>query len=93
MIRLEKLIEIAEKFKCSMEDLDVRTGGKVRDGRDDYKWAESYIVLRFGYWRRIDIEILQELVGPAYTIVEDMTEDDDGGGSWIYRFSYELIRA
>jgi hypothetical protein len=53
---------------------------QVIGGRND-------VYLRFGYWRRVNTQKLQELVGSQAMVVEDDDYDDDCG--WLY--SYKLI--
>jgi len=44
------------------------------------------IYLRFGYWRRVDVNKLQQIIGNLANVVEDDDYDDDCG--WL--FSYKL---
>lgn len=44
------------------------------------------IYLRFGYWNRVNIEKLQEIIGQSIKVTEDDDYDDDCG----YKFSYRL---
>ena len=44
------------------------------------------IYLRFGYWNRINVQKLQEIIGQSINVVEDDDYDDDCG----YKFSYRL---
>lgn len=44
------------------------------------------IYLRFGYWRRVDVDKLQQIIGNLANVVEDDDYDDDCG--WL--FSYKL---
>ena len=53
--------------------------GQVMGGGND-------VYLRFGYWDRVDVTKLQEIVGNSANIVEDDDYDDDCG--WL--FSYKL---
>lgn len=41
--------------------------------------------LRFGYWRRIDVNLLQDIVGENIIVVEDSLDDDDCGTLWSYK--------
>ena len=43
--------------------------------------------LRFGYWKQIDITKLQEILGTANEVVEDVDFDDD---CWL-QYSYKFI--
>jgi hypothetical protein len=44
------------------------------------------IYLRFGYWNRVNVQKLQEIIGQSINVVEDDDYDDDCG----YKFSYRL---
>ena len=53
--------------------------GQVMGGGND-------VYLRFGYWKRVDVVKLQEVIGNQANVVEDDIYDDDCG--WLY--SYKL---
>jgi hypothetical protein len=44
------------------------------------------VYLRFGYWKQVDVNKLQEIIGNSAEVVEDMDYDDDCG----FQFSYKL---
>ena len=51
---------------------------KVHDGKDT-------LAFRFGYWRRVNTYILQELLSPAgVEVVEHDIDDDDCGTLYSY---------
>jgi hypothetical protein len=43
------------------------------------------IYLRFGYWRRVNVQKLQEIIGQSIKVVEDDDYDDDCGTLFMYR--------
>jgi hypothetical protein len=43
------------------------------------------VYLRFGYWRRVNLQKLQELVGGGIRVVEDDIDDDDCGTLYSYK--------
>jgi len=43
------------------------------------------VYLRFGYWRRVNLQKLQELVGCGIRVVEDDIDDDDCGTLYSYK--------
>lgn len=47
--------------------------------------GNNNIYFRFGYWRQVNAAKLQEVVGPAFTIVEDDIDDDDCGTLYSYK--------
>lgn len=53
--------------------------GQVMGGKND-------VYLRFGYWKQVDVNKLQEVLGNSANVVEDEDFDDDCG--WLY--SYKL---
>lgn len=40
--------------------------------------------LRFGYWRRIDVNQLQQIVGNEFEIIESILDSDDCGNLFSY---------
>jgi hypothetical protein len=44
------------------------------------------VYLRFGYWRKVNLQKLQDIIGGGVNVVEDDDYDDDCG--WLY--SYRL---
>ncbi len=47
--------------------------------------GSNAIYLRFGYWRRVNLNKLQELVGSGIRVVEDDLDDDDCGTLYSYK--------
>lgn len=43
------------------------------------------IYLRFGYWNRVNVQKLQEIIGQSIKVVEDDDYDDDCGTLFMYR--------
>jgi hypothetical protein len=41
--------------------------------------------LRFGYWRRVNLQKLQDLIGRGIEVVEDDIYDDDCGTLYSYK--------
>jgi hypothetical protein len=69
-------LETIKKIEAEFGEFDI---SQVMGGSND-------VYLRFGYWNRVDVQKLQNIVGSGITIVEDDDYDDDCG----YRFSYKL---
>ena len=61
----DTLILIKEQFG----EFDIK---QVMGGSND-------VYLRFGYWRKVNIGKLQELIGAGIKVVEDDIDDDDCG--------------
>jgi hypothetical protein len=73
-----------------MNSLDITTLKKIEAefGNFDIKqvWGGSNdIYLRFGYWFRVDVDKLQEIIGNQIRVVEDDDYDDDCGYQFMYR--------
>jgi len=50
------------------------------------------VYLRFGYWRRVNLQKLQDLIGSGIQVVEDDLDDDDCGTLYsYYRFTIEYF--
>jgi len=45
----------------------------------------TQMFLRFGYWRRVDVNKLQSIIGDTITVVEDNLDDDDCGTLFSYK--------
>lgn len=45
------------------------------------------VYLRFGYWNRVNVQKLQEMVGNGNVVREDDLYDDDCG----YKFCYKIL--
>jgi hypothetical protein len=43
------------------------------------------VYLRFGYWRRVNLQKLQDLIGGGIEVVEDDLDDDDCGTLYSYK--------
>ncbi len=67
----DTLILIKEQFG----EFDIK---QVMGGSND-------VYLRFGYWRKVNIGKLQELIGAGIEVVEDDIDDDDCGTLWSYK--------
>jgi hypothetical protein len=44
------------------------------------------VYLRFGYWDRVSVQTLQDIIGQSIKVVEDDDYDEDCG----YKFHYRL---
>lgn len=74
-----------------MNGIDIKTLKEIEAefGSFDIKqvWGGTNdMYLRFGYWRRVDLNKLQEIIGSGIRVVEDDDYDDDCG----YQFMYQL---
>jgi hypothetical protein len=67
----DTLILIKEQFG----EFDIK---QVMGGSND-------VYLRFGYWRKVNIGKLQELIGAGIEVVEDDIDDDDCGTLFSYK--------
>ena len=52
--------------------------GQVMGGGND-------VYLRFGYWKQVDVNKLQEVLGNSANVVEDDIYDDDCGWQYSYK--------
>jgi hypothetical protein len=66
------------KLKEIENELGVFEVKQVMGGSND-------IYLRFGYWRRVNVQKLQEIIGQSIKVVEDDDYDDDCGTLFMYR--------
>ena len=73
-----------------MNGLDIETLKQIESqfGKFDIKQVmggSNDVYLRFGYWRKVHIGKLQELIGAGIRVVEDDIDDDDCGTLWSYK--------
>jgi hypothetical protein len=47
----------------------------------------NQMFLRFGYWKRVDVDRLQSIIGDTITVVEDNLDDDDCGTLFSYKLN------
>jgi len=64
-----------EKVKTEFGNFEI---GQVMGGSND-------VYLRFGYWSRVDVVKLQEIIGNSANVVEDDLDDDDCGTLFSYK--------
>ena len=89
-ISVETLNDVKDAFKSTVSIVEVTP-------------SDNSIVLRFDYWKQVDISILKNAIndypsewGDRYIVTEELFEDDDGydltDGSPIirYLFSYKI---
>ncbi len=82
-----KQLEKIKEFYGS-DDFEIGHGGEVKDGRGDYKFAETYLNLRFGYWNSIDTKMLEKALDGRCKVELDMkVYDDDCGWKYSYKLS------
>jgi len=73
-----------------MNGLDISTLKKIESefGSFDIKQVmggTNDVYLRFGYWSRVNVSKLQEIIGSGISVVEDDDYDDDCGDLFMYR--------
>ena len=68
-------IETLKEIETEFGSFDV---SQVMGGSND-------VYLRFGYWSRVDVKRLQEIIGAGINVVEDDDYDDDCGYQFMYR--------
>ncbi len=85
-----KQLEKIKEFWGS-DDFEVGHGGEVKDGRGDYKFAETHLTLRFGYWSQINTDELEKRLdrwGQSFKVELDaVVFDDDCGSLYSYKIS------
>ncbi len=68
-------ISTLKKIELEFGDFDIK---QIWGGSND-------VYFRFGYWRQIDVNKLNELLGNLNEVVEDCDYDDDCGYQFMYR--------
>lgn len=79
-------IEVLKKIEEEFGQFEI--GRVIGGGNHNY--------LRFGYWRPVDVEKLQEILPKSIIVEEDSDFDDDCGWKYSYTiydtFEWEVIR-
>jgi hypothetical protein len=47
----------------------------------------NQMFLRFGYWKRVDVDRLQSIIGDTISVTEDNLDDDDCGTLFSYKLN------
>ncbi len=68
-------ISTLKKIELEFGDFDIK---QMWGGSND-------VYFRFGYWRQVDVNKLNELLGNLNEVVEDCDYDDDCGYQFMYR--------
>ena len=68
-------ISTLKKIELEFGDFDIK---QVWGGSND-------VYFRFGYWRPVDLDKLNQLLGNLNEAVEDSDYDDDCGYQFMYR--------
>ena len=70
--------------------IDFKTLEKINKEFGEFElgqvWGGSNSVyFRFGYWQRVDVNKLNEILGHLNEVIEDDLDDDDCGTLWSYK--------
>ena len=73
-----------------MNKISIKTLKEVENQFGDFEIGQvmgggNPIYLRFGYWKRVDVVKLQEVIGNQANVVEDDIYDDDCGDLFSYK--------
>ena len=73
-----------------MNKIDFQTLSKINEEFGNFQIGQvmggsNDVYLRFGYWRRVDLMKLQNIIGAGIQVVEDDLDDDDCGTLWSYK--------
>jgi hypothetical protein len=68
-------ISTLKKIELEFGDFDIK---QIWGGSND-------VYFRFGYWRQVDVNKLNELLRNLNEVVEDCDYDDDCGYQFMYR--------
>ena len=68
-------ISTLKKIELEFGDFDIK---QVWGGSND-------VYFRFGYWRQVDVDKLNQLLGHLNEVIEDCDYDDDCGYQFMYR--------
>jgi len=71
--------------------IDFKTLEKINNEIGEFEIGQTYgggnpVYLRFGYWKQVDLNKLNEILGHLNRVVEDEDYDDDCGWQYSYKF-------
>jgi len=72
--------------------IDFKTLEKINNEIGEFEIGQTYgggnpVYLRFGYWKQVDLNKLNEILGHLNRVVEDEDYDDDCGWQYSYKFA------
>ena len=70
--------------------IDFKTLEKINNEIGEFEIGQTYgggnpVYLRFGYWKQVDLNKLNEILGHLNRVVEDEDYDDDCGWQYSYK--------
>ena len=73
-----------------MNKVSIKTLKEVENQLGEFEVGQvmgggNSVYLRFGYWKRVDVTKLQEVIGNSAQVVEDSDYDDDCGWQYSYK--------
>ena len=71
--------------------IDFKTLSKINEEFGNFEMGQTFgggnpVYLRFGYWKQVDVNKLNEILNPINEVVEDEWDDDDCGWQYSYKF-------
>jgi len=71
--------------------IDFKTLEKINNEIGEFEIGQTYggdnpVYLRFGYWKQVDVNKLNEILGHLNEVKEDEDFDDDCGWQYSYKF-------
>ena len=71
--------------------IDFKTLEKINNEIGEFEIGQTYgggnpVYLRFGYWKQVDLNKLNEILGHLNSVKEDEDYDDDCGWQYSYKF-------
>ena len=71
--------------------IDFKTLEKINNEIGEFEIGQTSgggnpVYLRFGYWKQVDLNKLNEILGHLNRVVEDEDYDDDCGWQYSYKF-------
>jgi len=71
--------------------IDFKTLEKINNEIGEFDIGQTYgggnpVYLRFGYWKQVDVDKLNNILKPINRVEEDSIYDDDCGDQFSYKF-------
>ena len=70
--------------------IEFKTLEKINNEIGEFEIGQTFgggnpVYFRFGYWKQVDVNKLNEILGHLNEVVEDMDFDDDCGWQYSYK--------
>jgi hypothetical protein len=78
-----------------MSKVSIKTLKEIENQLGEFEVGQVFgiggdVYLKFGYWKQVNLELLQKILGDGVKVDEDMDYDDDCGEQYSYKLLFFL---